>query len=153
MSPDIEHVAASVVLSMKTALRTALSPILARVSALEQRGVVHGKDGRDGEPGPTGDVGPIGPQGPPGEPGTPGERGEPGPRGIDGEVGPRGPQGDPGPAGPIPMELLDRLNGLDTRLTEMQADEPEPDLMAARVSDLLRKELPPFSAPPLAKGA
>jgi len=108
---------------MADAIQKATAPLLARIAALEQRPVIHGRDGlpgvpgtagRDGErgergekgdSGPQGDVGPVGPQGergpegPPGPAGPQGERGERGPQGVQGPPGERGPQGDVGPQG------------------------------------------------------
>lgn len=91
-----------------------ISSLTAKIAVLEERQIVHGRDGRDGQPGPQGPAGDRGSfgekgadgvdgipgvAGPPGPAGPPGESGPPGPSGNDGMVGPAGAQGDPGAPG------------------------------------------------------
>lgn len=94
------------------AVKTAVAPLQARLSTLEQQKALPPRDGRDGlrgekgEPGARGEMGPqgpegaIGPAGPQGEKGIVGEPGPEGPQGPQGEVGPQGPAGAQGPPGP-----------------------------------------------------
>lgn len=80
-----------------------------RLTELEQRPVVHGKDGA---PGPEGAPGPAGPQGPQGEPGATGPVGDRGESGTAGEPGGRGDVGPVGPSGPEGIPGRDGLPGV-----------------------------------------
>lgn len=83
----------------------ALSPLAARIAALEQR---EPTPGQKGDPGPRGDKGDPGQDGrsgkdgvdgSPGEPGAKGEKGDQGERGEKGDAGERGADGSPGQKG------------------------------------------------------
>lgn len=87
-------------------IKSALEPLRRRLDILEQREVVHGKDGAPGADGP---------QGPAGEPGAMGPEGPQGPQGERGEAGPQGPQGPQGPPGPSGEKGLDGAPGRDGR--------------------------------------
>lgn len=65
--PDLEQIAESVVLSVKSAVRSALAGVSARLMVLESRGTP--RDGIDGQPGENGADGAAGLQGDPGIPG------------------------------------------------------------------------------------
>jgi len=88
MTPhELDLLSAATAKLVKSAVAESTAPLLARIMALESRGVVIGPQGPAGEKGidgADGTVGPAGPQGPSGE------------RGERGEVGPQGPAGDKG---------------------------------------------------------
>lgn len=117
--------AKSVAAVVKDYCGKAIEPVLARLTALEQRQPEKGepgKDGRDGAPGISGekgaqgDAGPIGPAGPAGERGEKGDvgpKGEPGEKGDPGEQGPAGPQGEKGEPGIDGKDGRDGINGKD----------------------------------------
>lgn len=106
--------ARSVAALVKKHVSDTLSPLLARVDALEKRqpekgekgepGVngkdgAPGADGRDGEPGPQGEPGLAGEKGDPGVDGKDGMPGKDGRDGVDGKDGAPGKDGEPGPSG------------------------------------------------------
>lgn len=85
-------------------LRSALSPILERLAAIEARSPIPGPPGPKGDKGEKGEDGPIGLAGPIGPVGPPGDRGE---SGVAGEKGDKGDPGERGERG------LDGANGRD----------------------------------------
>jgi hypothetical protein len=79
-----------------------ISPIVARLKALEERAPERGPEGQRGESGPAGSQGERGERGEVGERGEKGDAGQPGrdgARGERGEAGPRGEKGERGEAG------------------------------------------------------
>lgn len=126
MRLDAERFAAVVASTIKSAL----VKLEARLDALEQRGVVHGKDGApgpqgekgldgasgrdgaDGAPGPEGPQGPAGPAGEPGADGRDGRDGQPGPSGAPGEKGLDGKDGRDGKDGSDGLHGKDGVDGL-----------------------------------------
>lgn len=120
MASDVDQIA-DVVLA---AIDAAMTPLIARISALEQRQavVVHGRDGRDGQsiPGPAGERGPQG------------EKGEPGPAGsagADGRPGNDGRDADPAEVLALKAEVV----ALRKELDGMQAIVTEPSVTADAV--------------------
>lgn len=117
-----------------TAIKAAVSPLMARIVALEARSAQPGRDGRDGltikgDPGDRGERGPQGEQGPPGErgpQGPPGVTGEPGARGETGAQGEQGPPGERGPEGAKGLDGApgekgaDGINGRDGTLEQLK---------------------------------
>lgn len=98
-------------------LEAVLSPVLARLEAIEARPPVPGPPGDAGVPGPPGEPGPIGVKGLDGRdgrdglPGVPGATGEKGMNGIDGKDGANGLHGKDGADG-LGFEDLDvEFNG------------------------------------------
>lgn len=101
---ELEALAGEVALLIKAAL----TPVLARMTALESRDVVPGPRGESGPTGPAGDLGPAGQNGLDGVagrdgrdglPGVPGATGEKGLNGIDGRHGTDGTHGKDGADG------------------------------------------------------
>jgi hypothetical protein len=94
------------------------APLLARISALEAREPLHGRDGRDGAPGEkgldgaAGRDGKDGATGPQGEPGQPGQTGPEG-TGRDGRDGLPGVPGATGLAGEKGLDGKDGTDGLN----------------------------------------
>jgi Collagen triple helix repeat (20 copies) len=86
-------------------INDAVTPLAARLAALEARPVEKGdtgppgERGSDGLQGERGLPGPEGPIGPEGDPGEPGPQGPVGPIGREGPTGPKGDCGDCGPQG------------------------------------------------------
>lgn len=83
----------------KDAFIEAVSPLVARVHALEQRALQKGDPGEKGEKGENGEPGTPGEKGDKGNDGEKGERGPPGEQGIQGEPGKQGDPGVPGEKG------------------------------------------------------
>ena len=116
---DIEQLAVSVVGAMKSALQSALAPVLARLKAVEEREPQPGPtgekgiDGAQGAPGLDGKDGANGRDGVDGADGLPGEKGEPGAPGAPGERGPEGPEGKPGRDGRDGLPGVQGEKGLD----------------------------------------
>lgn len=101
----LEQLAADVVAATRDAVQRIVSPLLARVQAVEAglKGLPapqRGERGLKGDPGEKGERGDRGPAGDRGQEGAPGEKGDPGEAGPQGEPGPPGEKGEPGPRGP-----------------------------------------------------
>lgn len=103
---ELEALAGEVVLLMKAAL----TPMLARVTALEARPLVPGPPGIQGL---TGEAGPIGANGSDGAPGRDGRDGLPGVPGATGEKGLAGADGHHGTDGIAGKDGVNGTNGLD----------------------------------------
>jgi len=96
-------------------VKTELTPILQRLTALEAREPLRGEKGEKGDPGESGKVGPAGSEGAPGPRGERGEKGDPGERGERGLEGPQGIPGRDGRDGAQGLPGKDGLNGKDGR--------------------------------------
>lgn len=108
-----------VVLIVRDAIGTALSPVTARLDALEAKKPERGEKGDPGDKGEKGDrgeagepgqAGPQGEPGPRGDSGSPGEKGQIGEQGLKGEPGRDGRDGSPGRDG---KDGAPGLNGKD----------------------------------------
>lgn len=122
---ELVTLAKAIAPSIREAVAASIDALMPRIVALEQRAVIHGRDGRDGVQGPMGERGPAGEKGLDGASGRDGQDGEPGPvgpmgpagpageNGMDGKDGRDGIDGAVGPVGPQGEKGLDGLNGRD----------------------------------------
>ena len=119
MPPDLTERIAEIVMSV---IKTATSPLVTRLAALEARAPVPGPPGQDGRDG---------------KDGAPGPAGQDGRDGKDGASGVQGERGLPGSDAVLPADWVPRLIALEQRDAELVTEAE----IVTELTSLFRREL------------
>jgi hypothetical protein len=134
MPPDLTERIAEIVMSV---IKTATSPLVTRLAALEARAPVPGPAGQNGRDGKDGAPGLNGADGRDGKDGAPGLNGADGRDGKDGASGVQGERGLPGSDAVLPADWVPRLIALEQRDAELVTEAE----IVTELTSLFRREL------------